>query len=214
VVIKPRARGGARKGAGRPRFAKSQTKASYFSTRINQRTRDLLEAEARLHGESLAVTAERLLQSGLEEKAQRRNRGRPLRALCFLVEQLSRYVSSPYGGDPKHEWHLDPFVFAAFRAAILHMLDALRPPGEVVPPPVQSPLSLPDTPDDRGVECARHLLLSMQIRDFAERFDWHVEKSASTPELYASMTRDHYGLIDARRDLGLKGPMNWEEDSE
>ena len=42
-MIRSKGRGGARKGAGRPPFTKARTKVSYFSTRITQKTRDLLE---------------------------------------------------------------------------------------------------------------------------------------------------------------------------
>src|SRR5262249_38947322 len=61
-------RGGRRKGAGRPRFTETG-KSSYFSTRLTQKTRDLLEAEARRREKSLSEVAEDLLQLGLEEMA-------------------------------------------------------------------------------------------------------------------------------------------------
>jgi hypothetical protein len=135
-------RGGARKGAGRPRKSKGTTKASQFSTRITQRTRDLLEAEARRKGDSLAVVAQHLLEEGLKERAnKRRRKNRPLTALFYLLEQLAeKFVPVGYASDPKYNWRTSPFMFRAFREAVVYLLDyELQPAGAIVaptPPPL------------------------------------------------------------------------------
>ena len=54
-MSKVRGRGGARKGAGRPRYAKGRARTSYFTTRITEKARDLLEAEARLRNASVSA---------------------------------------------------------------------------------------------------------------------------------------------------------------
>ena len=141
---------------GWPRFAKS-CKASYISIRITQETRDLVEAEARRHGETLSATAENLLQIGLGEKATRRNRekvGRPFRALCFLLEQLNLRIRGVHHRDQKYTWHSNPYMFEAFRTAVLDLIDEVRPPGEVVTPPPVRRSTFPDVPADYGHRCA------------------------------------------------------------
>jgi len=106
-------RGGRRKGAGRPRFAKTG-KTEFFSTRITPKTRDLLEAEARRRGESVSSVAEDLLQLGLEEMAAIRN-PQPLKALLFLVEMLR---IPDYCGDhldDSYSWQSNPYMFVSVR---------------------------------------------------------------------------------------------------
>src|SRR5215471_15806510 len=127
-------RGGHRKGAGRPRFAKTG-KTSHFSTRLTPKTRSLLEAEARRRGKSLAEVAEDLLQLGLDEIADL-GRPKPLRALLFLIQSLSSGIAGPHRQDAKYSWRSSPYMFAALRAGIIALLDRLRPSGEIVTPPV------------------------------------------------------------------------------
>lgn len=217
-------RGGSRKGAGRPRFNKTG-KASYISIRITQKTRDLIEAEARRCGDSLATLAERLLETGLEERAERREKG-PLRALCFLIKMLSK--NGPYDEDLNCTWHSNPYMFEAFRTSVSLLFDRLRPPGEVVAPPRRKSSTLPeplrrqnpsgdplewffpDLPQEYGRTRAEVLLVWMQLfspegasPDYLNRLDippgaaWDRDKAV----------REFYGLAAARRDLGLKGPI-------
>src|SRR6516165_8844337 len=126
-------RGGRRKGAGRPRFAKTG-KASYFSTRLTQEMRDLLEAEAKRSGKTLSSTAAQLLNHALEDAAERRRPG-SLRSLFFMMERLlSRIEGSPLD----RSWRSSPYFYAAFRAGVIGFLNLLRPAGDIVtPPPVK-----------------------------------------------------------------------------
>jgi len=204
-------RGGRRKRAGRPRFTESG-KGSYFSTRISQRTRDLLEAEAKRHRESLSTVAEHLLQIGLEEKAERRKRKKkgPLRALCFLLDRLTEDISGPHVQDPKYFWYLNPYMFQAFRTAVLHLLDALKPHGELVTPP-----SVPardeeeldaifnDSPEEHGHGCARRMFLAMQIQSLHAKdpSDYKLWRDFKIPP---ERMQEYYGFVDARRDLGVR----------
>jgi hypothetical protein len=204
-------RGGHRKGAGRPRFARTG-KTSYFSTRLTPKTRDLLEAEARRQGKSLSVVAEYLLQIGLERRAEHRNRPRPLRALFFLIEGLSRTIPAHHQGDPKYSWRSNPYIFDAFRAGVIHMLEVLRPAGEVVMPPGPTreeedslvDFSECESPDEYGRIRARNVLFATHFMSLYQEI--HDEYGYDL-RLSSEEKRAHYGLIDARRDLDLK----WEE---
>jgi hypothetical protein len=211
-------RGGRRKGAGRPRFAKTG-KTSHFSTRLTPKTRSLLEAEARRRGKSLAEVAEDLLQLGLEEIADL-GRPKPVRALLFLIQSLSSGIRGPHREDPKYSWRSNPYMFATLRAGIIALLDKLRPPGEIVTPPpgpeeegwnedegnFRWQYTFHDSPEDYARNQVELLILQAQIEHCSEvtrekfgdeiRFSW---EDSGHPEA----ARLHYGFVDAARDLIL-----------
>src|SRR5262249_35715759 len=99
-------RGGRRKGAGRPAKA---GKTSYFSTRLTQQTRDLLDAEAAYTGKKLSSTAARLLNRALAEVAEERRPG-SVRALFLLMEILLQRIQ---GSPLDRSWRSSPYLFAA-----------------------------------------------------------------------------------------------------
>ena len=193
-------RGGHRKGAGRPRFAKTG-KTSYFSTRLTPKTRALLEAEARRQGRSLSIVSEHLLQIGLEKQAEHSNRPRALRALFFLIEGLSRAIPAHHQRDPKYSWRSNPYISDAFRAGVIHLLEVVRPAGEVIVPPGPTreeedfPVDFTESPEDYGRIRARDLLLAAYVSD---------KYGVDYPKTFPELARAHYGLLDVRRDLDLK----------
>ena len=205
-------RGGRRKGAGRPRFAKTG-KTEFFSTRITPKTRDLLEAEARRRGESVSRVAEDLLQLGLEEMAAIRN-PQPLKALLFLVEMLRIPDHSGDHLDDSYSWQSNPYMFAAFRAAVTSLLDVLRPRGEIITPPPGPLISddelgelqdtFPDSPDEYGRDCARNLLSTARSHVQMEEHGQAEEVVGLLKHLLDTQTRFariHYGLADAWHGL-------------
>jgi hypothetical protein len=213
-------RGGHRKGAGRPRFAKTG-KTSYFSTRLTPKTRSLLEAEARRRGRSLSEVAEDLLQLGLEEIADL-ERPRPIRALLFLISSLINGIAGPHRGDAKYSWRANPYMFAAFRAGVIALLDKLRPPGEIVTPPPGPEYrvvvdeyepewpprrhTFPDSPEKYARRRVELLILQAEIQhgyeemrdDYGDEFRYDPEDSG-----HPEAPRLHYGFVDAHRDLNL-----------
>jgi hypothetical protein len=211
-------RGGHRKGAGRPRFAKTG-KTSYFSTRLTPKTRSLLEAEARRRRRSLSEVAEDLLQLGLEEIADL-ERPKPNRALLFLISSLINGIRGPHREDPKYSWHSNPYMFAALRAGIIDLLDRLRPPGEIVIPPPGPEKegwnedegnfrwrhTFPDSPEEYARNQVNLLILQAQIQHgfeemrekYGDEIRYHWEDSG-----YPEAPRLHYGFVDAHRDLNL-----------
>jgi hypothetical protein len=207
-------RGGRRKGAGRPRFAKTG-KTEFFSTRITPKTRDLLEAEAHRRRESVSSVAEDLLQLGLEEMAAIRN-PQPLKALLFLVEMLR--IPDYYGDhlDDSYSWQSNPYMFVAFRAAVTSLLDVLRPRGEIITPPPgplisddelgELQVTFPDSPDEYGRLCAHDLLSRARSHGQAisSRSHGQAEEPGSIGALFKWLldtrprfARIHFGLADA-----------------
>jgi hypothetical protein len=207
-------RGGSRKGAGRPRLSKTG-KTSYFSTRITPETRAVLEAESRLSGQSLSQTIERLLLLGLHEK-QARNRPRPIKAICYLITQLSEMVTFALLREknlthPEYNWRSNPFMFEAFRVAVLHLFDALRPQGEsVAPVSLKEGLSRTaryDDPEHCGRNVTESLLWYLQF--FGANKPKEVDFTFQVPvdidqRVLDAQTQMHYGMADACRDLGVE----------
>jgi hypothetical protein len=211
-------RGGRRKGAGRPRFAKTG-KTSHFSTRLTPKTRSLLEAEARRRGESLSEVAEDLLQLGLEEIADL-ERPKPNRALLFLISALINGIRGPHREDAKYGWHSNGYMFAALRAGIIALLDKLRPPGEIVTPPpgpeekgwnedegnFRWQYTFPDSPEDYARNRVELLILQANIQHcFEVTRQKHGDEFAPSWEdsRHPEVARLHYGFVDAHRDLNL-----------
>lgn len=127
-------RGGTSDGAGRPKIEKGKT--ATFATRITQRTRDLLDAEAERQGNSVAAVAERLLRTALEKKAAEETRSHELRRLFNLIETLCFFLSKEHHwDDQKYDWHSNPYLFEAFRLAIGYLMTVMRPPGQITTPP-------------------------------------------------------------------------------
>jgi hypothetical protein len=221
-------RGGRRKGAGRPRLTETG-KTSYFSTRITPQTRARLEAESRLSGLSLSQTIERFLLFGLREK-QARNQPRPIKAICYLITTLSEMMAVRVGErnstHPEYNWRSNPFMFEAYRVAVLHLLDALRPEGEIVVPPPLTKIELPpwqgkyakyDDPEEFGRDLTRSLLEALQFYGVTTP----EEVNAAILEMHGDFAsqnflderlRTHYGMGDAARDLGVK--CYWDPQSE
>jgi hypothetical protein len=215
-------RGGRRKGAGRPRFAETG-KTSYLSTRITPQTRARLEAESRLSFRSLSQTIEHLLLLGLHEKEER-NRPRPIKAITYLITMLCTLMATRVRHQ-EYNWRSNPFMFEAFRVAVLNLLDALRPHGEIVVPPPLTKIELPpwqakyaeyDDPEHFGRDITRSLLESLHFHGATTP----EEVNAAIAEMHGIASQDlldwrmriHYGISDAARDLGVK--CYWDPQSE
>lgn len=192
-------RGGRRKGAGRPRFAKIG-KTSYFSTRLTQKTRDLLEAEARRSGKTLSGTAGRLLKRALEQAAERRRPG-SLRSLFFVMEILLRRV---VGVSRDRSWRSSPYLYAAFRAGVIGLFDLLRPAGEIVAPPPKT-RSYPESPEEYGRQRLRDVLDDMIARDTRIPEEKLLFRGQEVELTFGEDEdpREYYGLGNAMGDLGL-----------
>ena len=143
-MIRKRKPGGGRKPKGSIR-----AKSEVFTTRITPETREALEREAKLSGQSVSQAAERLLILGMETRRQRQNY-RSLRALCFLIKQLAKMAGGSQWSDINHagetrwhrksvekeqdEWLTNPFRYKAFTIAVQSLFEALKPKGEIKPP--------------------------------------------------------------------------------
>ena len=133
----PKAHGGRRVGSGRKA---TLNKTEKFSTRISEEDRKALDLRAKLEGRSVSETAAILLRQGLNKKRNDRRSDETV-ALCRLISELVDIVAP---GTMKTDsfdfnWRTDPFLFEALRLGISNTLDALRPPGEPLPPSERAP---------------------------------------------------------------------------
>ena len=102
------------------------------------------ELEAAAHKRGWSLTQEVLwrLRASLTKEDHEQHQDRALRALCFLISEMTRkflYTGEPWYRDERYErrgepWHRDPFTFKAFRLGVAELLEALQPPGELRPP--------------------------------------------------------------------------------
>ena len=133
----------------------------------------------------------------------------PLKALLFLVEMLR--IPDAYRDhlDDSYSWQSNPYMFAAFRAAVTTLLDVLRPRGEIITPPLgplisddefgELQVTFPDSPDEYGRDCARDLLSTARSHAQAEEHEAKdigdlLKHLLDTRPRFA---RTHYGLADA-----------------
>jgi hypothetical protein len=124
--IKTQGRGGVRKNAGRkPQAVK---KSAYFSTRLDEATRERLERDAAEGGVSLSEEIQRRLKDSLNEK---NDWGQPhVRSLARLIMHLAERVDMI----THRTWSEDQFAFEALKRAIDISFEWLDPKGEVVMP--------------------------------------------------------------------------------
>jgi hypothetical protein len=186
-----------------------------------------LKPKSRLSRRSLSQTIERLLLLGLHEK-QERNRPTPIKAICYLITMLSKMMAASVGekAHPEYNWRLNPFMFKAYRGAVLHLLDALRPEGEVVVPPPLTKIEHPpwqgkyakyDDPEEFGLAITRRLLEALQFYGATTPEEVNaamaeIHGDLAPQELLDARLREHYGMNDAARDLGVK--CYWDPQSE
>jgi hypothetical protein len=123
---------------------------------------------------------------------------------------------------PEYNWRSHPFMFEAFRVAVVQLLDALRPDGKVIPPP-QLETAGPfenvkyEKAEDCGRDATRRLLDALQFFGATTPEETNAAMAALGSELVSQnlldvLTRTHYGLADAARDLGVK--CYWDVENE
>jgi hypothetical protein len=119
-------------GAGRPRKAEADKKASAFTTRITAETRRALEASARKHRRSLSQEAEAGLRDYLKKPAGEAHN----RAIAAIIFGLAERIEQQTG----KSWQTDVFTSMALRYAVDAVLVHVAPGTEenpAIPPAVE-----------------------------------------------------------------------------
>jgi hypothetical protein len=178
--------------------------------------REQLESSARENGRSVSQEVLRRIQGSFYLERDKA-RDPSMRALCFLIAQLAGHVAglTDSQGRPAFNWRTDRFFFQAFKLAVAKVLDALEPSGEIRSPKdmfdnldrdekgirlFEMVKATYETPEARADTAARTLFASLTQPSFDE---YYFDEIA--PDHKANALQDFYGLLDARRDLQLRG---------
>jgi hypothetical protein len=164
--------------------------------RVAPATRKAIEMEATQAGQSISHVAEQCLRLGLREMHLRKG-GDSMGALCYLISGAADVAGiKAQKGKSGFDWRSNPFVFQSFKLAVLKILDALAPAGEVRPLDEQMPalkgstiFGRLDTPEARANDVAMIILHNLQ----------HAEAGAGQDSTAFNMAR-------ARQSLQLHSP--------
>jgi hypothetical protein len=179
-----------RPGGGRKPAGTIHGKTEAFSTRITAETRRALLREKRRTGRSISQIAEQLIVLGLESRRER-ERDEPMRALAFLIDQLSINISETRGHKEDARWRTDPFLFRALQEAIYQLMNRLVPDGDPLKKPPElkrGPLSTPQALAARAVDVIWHLFSAAEpeIMDTTEPFSAMPERMRAAGNALAS----------------------------
>jgi hypothetical protein len=218
-------------GGGRKRKPAKEREGEWLTTRINTAIKEKLESEAQARGYSVSRTAKEILVLGLKE-LRNREHDDPIRGLGFLIgalETWSRGLMVERIGDAaddsewwvKCDWRTNPFMFQALKLAIIELMDALAPKGEIRNP-------LDDFPDNykggaenpaRLARSAYTWLWDMELRQAVSHSHAHAVASDlefEDEDHKNDLLRRAYGMVDARADLNIpqesfRVPVKFEE---
>ena len=116
---------------GRPPKPKDQA-TTLIAARLDNSLVERLKKSAR---ENKHDNLSREITKRLEASFVKKNQDPAVKALCFLISELAKLTSPPLPPGSKHGvWRSNPFFYAAFKIAVGHLLEALTPPGKIIPP--------------------------------------------------------------------------------
>jgi Arc-like DNA binding domain len=215
-------------GAGRKPAGQFAGLSAPFNVRMPPELRAALEEAAKRRGRSMSQELlARLAYSFHRDREQAHDPA--MRALCYLIADTARFVSglfSTVDNKPHHDWRSSPFMFEAFKLAVAHLLNALRPKGEIRSPLEELPMKFEGTTREE-MEATRFFVDSYATPEARARIAfetvWNAvltydPRNVEEPpqDLYGSGDLRKrlkqwdearaYGMADARRDLKLK-PM-------
>jgi hypothetical protein len=202
-IRKPRLR---RKGGGRKPKPPGEGKDAQFQARISADLRAALDTEAAATGLSVSAIASSLLRDGLRSKREREfERDDPVRALWYLIAEAAKEICGfREGRKPGLDWRTNPFAYEALKLAIVKIMNALRPAGNIRSPSAAELKSIAlsgpfDTPKARAAYVAKVILHNLH---HAEAMDVEKMFGPDLPEdVKARLKRTVYNMSDARKAL-------------
>ena len=217
-------------GAGRKPSGDFSRLTEVFTVRMPRSMRAQLNAAARKNGRVVGQELLSRVQRTFDrEEANQRNPA--LRALLFLFGELAdkffrnpnlhkdhRRLMGNLSRDPN--WHKDPFTFRAFKLAIVKLMDALEPKGEMRPPPEPFPgAGIYKSPNSAAKRAADLVLFALHNAEPLEGYadmlregpwfrDGEVvpapeEALAFARRLEDGYERNYYAMSNVRRDLAI-----------
>ena len=179
------ARGGRRPGAGR----KPSGKVAML-VRVSPKVRAAVAREAQRNDRSLSAQAEAIL---LEAALERSRTDRKSRALAYLITQAAKVMEAAgRSEDVAFDWQTSRFDFEAFKAAIEHLLERMKPARAVE----ASRYEQYPKPAHLG-RTAAEMVLAIATLDKARAHELAEYRNAAVGSVF-------YGLPQVAEDLGLK----------
>jgi hypothetical protein len=147
-----------------------------------------------------------------------------VRAIAFLISEIAEQI---HYWLPSY-WHTDPYLFRSFKLAVMKLLDALEPKGEIRVPPLMREVlkepsnfpgeadlikSIAQSPEAYADEAFKRVWSNFQMprprskkwADAVRRFD---TVDPDMPGIGSSVLRmqerTYYGMNDAKRDLVVR----------
>jgi hypothetical protein len=201
--------------------------AVHMSMRMPKQMHKRLTAEARARKRSATQELLRRLDNSFKED-ERKTRDPAMQALCFLIAETAHQVVGPHEFNTgtktetpmgEGDWRSNPFFFRAFKLAVAQILDALQPPGDADAPRVRTEM-LPaatqegaplaawlkrsfESPEARADYAAMQVLGSLM--EVSKQSIEALNESASLLRRMgnASHLREHYGMVNAVKDLQI-----------
>src|SRR5262249_26486054 len=134
---------------GRPRAARKAGERATLSLRITAALFEKLDADAKAKGRALSNEAEARLESSFQDQDRARffadfYFGRELSALLEIVGRALRDAGTHAAhlstrGDGPPNWIENPYAFAVAVEALMRVIEAVRPTGEIKAPPPRIP---------------------------------------------------------------------------
>jgi plasmid stability protein len=132
---------------GRPAAPEGERRSENLTLRVRSNVKEALEAHASKNGRSVSAEAEAwlgraLLSEGVLDQAFDLAFGRQLSALMLLTGRLMSDVGTAGAFQATHtlegttDWLNNAFAFDQATKAVLTLWDAMRPPGEPLPPKI------------------------------------------------------------------------------
>jgi hypothetical protein len=185
-MAKLMARGGRRKGAGRKPTGKVA-----MLVRVKPDVRARLERDAKRARRTLSREIELQLEDAIRKSPPSDARTRALGYLISEIAKVARIMERV--GSAKFDWRGNRSDFEAFKYALMRLLDALAPSGEV---------DADRYPAEGDVERAGRIMADVVLTwaraDSAKLHAMGDERGASRGSMF-------YGLPQAARDLGIGG---------
>jgi hypothetical protein len=212
VITKIRKSRSRRKGGGRKPKPPGEGKTAQFQARIAADLRAALDTEAAATGRSVSAIASGLLRDGLRLRREREfERDDPMRALWYLIAEAAKAICGlrfPEGQKPGLDWRASPYAHEALKFAIVKIMNALRPAGDIRPPSAEELKSIAlfgpfNTAKARAEHVAKIILHNL---DQADAMDVEKMFGPDLPDhVKADLKRTVYNMSDARRALRAPG---------
>jgi hypothetical protein len=204
-------------GGGRKPSGPFKQSAAQLTVRMPDDMRAQLDAAAKKKGWSLSQELLWRLRVSFEKENYADHRDPATRALCFLIAETAQRVRL---GIPV-QWHLNPFLFRAFKLGVAALLDALAPTGEAKSPLPEFSKVLKanelqllgdrlETPEIAAAEAAKLTLTSLllpahHVEEVKTRLQGlnFPERPNLSEELVKEFEGEFYVMANARRDLGI-----------